>query len=77
MLKLDIEWKITGPLAHRATLYALQEAVEKASCLAEAADKIRLIPRLCVYRSGDHLAVHEVVGNQMGTQRLALITNGG
>ena len=77
MLKLKVEYALTGPLSNPGTLRSLQDAVhEGCETLEDAAFKIRYIPGLACYRGGSHVAVHQNVGGGLGDIRLAIITRG-
>jgi hypothetical protein len=73
-MNLKIEYKLTGPLSHRRTLRALEEAVASSKTFDEARVAISSIPRLETYKGGSHVAVHEDMRNRLGVIRLAIIT---
>jgi len=77
MLKLTIEEGLTGPLAHPPTRKALEELVDRAASLIDAAEGIKTIPGLACYHGGSHVAVHAGLANGFfGTTRWAIITEG-
>jgi len=79
MLQVEIEYRATGPLSRKRTLYALEEVVEKAVSLEEAARAVNGIPMLAAYRGGSHVAVHPANGMggfENGSRRLAIVTEG-
>lgn len=75
-LVLWIEHAITGPLAHRKTRELLENAVNGAATLDDAAASIPQIPGLSVYRGGDHVAIHPIYNGKFahGSDRLAIVT---
>ena len=74
-MKLKIEQSITGPLAHKKTLHALERAVEASSTLEEADRAVSSIPSLATYRGGSHIAVHPTYKGRFshGSERVAII----
>lgn len=77
-MKLTVEYSATGPLRHRATLSALEDAVANAATLDEANRAVLAIPSLATYCGGSHIAVHPVWKGRFahGSPRLAIITEG-
>lgn len=75
-MKLTVEYSTTGPLRHKATLAALEDAVALATTLDEANRAVLAIPSLATYRGGSHIAVHSEWNGQFanGSERLAIIT---
>lgn len=85
MLKMVVEEKLVGPLAHPVTLRKLQDTIEMAENLT-LDDVARMInwgiPRLITYKGGSHVAVHERISRRskdesaanIGLTRLAIIT---
>jgi ABC-type molybdate transport system substrate-binding protein len=73
-MKIDIEYELTGPLAHAATKKALVIAVAAAGSLSDATQRINKINGLTAYRGGSHVAVHGSANGQLIGERLAIIT---
>jgi len=70
-----IENDFTGPLAHKPTRAALEEAIATSDTLDELAVAIEEIPDLAVYLGSNHIAVHptHLGAFASGSERLALI----
>jgi hypothetical protein len=74
ILKLQVEHKISGPLAHPPTLRALQDLVEKSKTLEQVSYGVDSINGLTWYKGSAHVAIHTKTSDgHFSPTRLAVI----
>ena len=76
MLRLEIEYTFSGPLSRARARQDLTDAVTVSDDFDALCLILKRIPTLAFYRGGHHIAIHESIGGELGSCRLAIVTDG-